>query len=168
MQVLNRFNIPPFVSGGFAVQEHGYPRFTVDVDIIVPDVGFAREKLSLNGFEQNPGPSMTVTDRETKVDVDVLPGGGKVGPDPVEFPVPTVVSEHPQILTSPGLISLKLSSYMGSPICRAQDYADAIKLIEVYRPPRHSPVDHRVQPLFHSLWDQILSDDLIHFIDPQR
>jgi hypothetical protein len=52
--------------GGFAVQEHGYPRFTVDVNIIVPDVELAREKLSMNGFRANPGSTMTVTDRETK------------------------------------------------------------------------------------------------------
>ena len=54
--VLKLFNIPHYICGGFAVQEHGYPRFTVDVDTIVPDVDFAIEKLSLNGFRQNPGP----------------------------------------------------------------------------------------------------------------
>ena len=51
LKVLKLFNIPHYVCGGFAVQEHGYPRFTVDVDIIVPDVEFAVEKLSLNGFK---------------------------------------------------------------------------------------------------------------------
>ena len=51
LKVLKLFGIPHYVCGGFAVQEHGYPRFTVDVDIIVPDVEFAREKLSLNGFK---------------------------------------------------------------------------------------------------------------------
>ena len=30
-----------------------YPRFTVDVGIIVPDVGFVYEKLSLNGLNDN-------------------------------------------------------------------------------------------------------------------
>ncbi len=59
------------------MQEHGYPRFTVDVGIIVPDVAFAIEKLSLNGFKANPGSEMTVTDREAKVEVDLLPGGKK-------------------------------------------------------------------------------------------
>lgn len=44
LKVLKLFNIPHYVCDGFAVQEHGYPRFTVDVDIIVPDVPFAREK----------------------------------------------------------------------------------------------------------------------------
>ena len=158
LAVFKRFHIPHYVCGGFAVQEHGYPRFTADVDIIVPDVNFAREKLSLNGFKANPGSSMTVTDRETKIEIDVLPGGGKVGPGPVNFPIPTIVSEHPQILELHLLILLKLSSYLGSPIRRAQDYADAIKLIEVNRPSRELPIDPSVQALFHSLWDQIFAE----------
>src|SRR5215831_4919522 len=76
LRVLKLFGIPHYVCGGFAVQERGYPRFTVDVDIIVPDVAFAIEKLSLNGFSENHGPSMTVMDRETRVEVGLLPGGG--------------------------------------------------------------------------------------------
>jgi hypothetical protein len=155
LKVLKLFNIPHTVCGGFAVQEHGYPRFTVDVDIIVPDVQFARQKLAMNGFKANPGSQMTVTDRETKVEIDVRPGGGKVGPGPVSFPMPTKVSEEPQILTLDNLISLKLSSYMGSPIDRAQDYADAIKLIQVNQPPRDFGIDVAVRELYQTLWDQI-------------
>jgi hypothetical protein len=155
LKVLKLFNIPHYVCGGFAVQEHGYPRFTVDVDIIVPDVQFARDKLSMNGFKANRGSNMTLTDRETKVEIDVLPGGGKVGPGPVSFPMPTKVSRRPQILTLDYLISLKLSSYMGSPIGRAQDYADAIKLIQVNHPSRDFGVDPEVRELYHTLWDQI-------------
>lgn len=64
LKVFRLFHIPHYVCRGFAVQEHGYPRFTVDVDIIVPDVQFAIEKLSLNGFKANSGSKMTVTDRE--------------------------------------------------------------------------------------------------------
>src|SRR5947207_12406603 len=80
LKVLKLFNIPHYVCGGFAVQEHGFPRLTVDVDIIVPDVvQFAREKLAMNGFKKSPGSRMTVTDRETKVEIGVLPGGGKIG-----------------------------------------------------------------------------------------
>src|SRR3984893_15911147 len=97
LKVLKLFNIPHYVCGGFAVQEHGYPRFTVDADIIVPDVQFAIEKLSLNGFKANPGSKMTVTDRETKVEIDVLPGGGRIGPGPLTLPMPTNVSDEPQI-----------------------------------------------------------------------
>jgi hypothetical protein len=64
------------------VEEYGYPRLTVDMDIIVPDVQLAREKLCMNGFKENPRSTMTVTDRETKVQVDLLPAGGKVDPGP--------------------------------------------------------------------------------------
>ena len=80
VKVFALFRIPHYVCGGFAVQEHGYPRFTVDVDIIVPDVDFAREKLCMNDFQGNPGSKMTVTDRETKVEIDLRPGGSKVDP----------------------------------------------------------------------------------------
>ena len=97
----------------------------------------------------------TVTDRDTKVEIDVLPGGGKVGPGPVPFPMPTRISDKPQIVTLRELISLKLSSYMGSPINRAQDYADAIKLIQANQPARDFDVDGRVRDLYITLWDGI-------------
>jgi hypothetical protein len=155
LKVLKLFSIPHYVCGGFAVQEHGYPRFAVDVNIIVPDVQLAREKLSMNGFKANTGSKMTVTDRETKVEIDVLPGGGRVGPGPVGFPMPRKVSDKPQILALRDLIAVKLSSYMGSPIDRAQDYADAIKLIQVNHTSRELDVDEQIRDLYHTLWDRI-------------
>jgi hypothetical protein len=127
------------------------PGLTVDVDIIVSDVQFAREKLSMNGFKENPGFLMTVTDRETKVEIDVLPGGGKVGPGPVNFPMPTKVSEKPQILTPAELISLKLSSYLGSPFDRARDYGDVAELIKANRPSRQLGVDPGVRDEYHKI-----------------
>src|SRR5580698_7795539 len=45
VKVLAFFHIPYYVCRGFAVQEHGYPRFTVDVDIIVLDVQLAQDNL---------------------------------------------------------------------------------------------------------------------------
>jgi hypothetical protein len=153
LKVLKLFNIPHYVCGGFAVQEHGFPRLTVDVDIIVPDVQFAREKLSMNGFKENPGPKMTVTDRETKVEIDVLPGGGKIGPGPVTFPMPIKTSDKPQILTLTELISLKLSSYIGNPFDRARDYGDVAELIKANRPSRQLGVDPKVQDEYHKIWD---------------
>ncbi len=153
LKVLKLFNIPHYVCGGFAVQEHGFPRLTVDVDIIVPDVQFAREKLSMNGFKANPGYKMTVTDRDTKVEIDVLPGGGKVGPGPVTFPMPTKVSNKPQILTLAELISLKLSSYMGSPFDRARDYGDVAELIKANHPSRPLNIDPRVREEYQKVWD---------------
>src|SRR6266516_969596 len=102
LKVLKLFKIPHYVCGGFAVQEHGYPRFTVDVDIIVPDVQLAREKLCMNGFKENPGSKVAVMDRETKVEVDLRPGAGQI--------TPTHVSSESQILALQNLISSKLST----------------------------------------------------------
>src|SRR6266851_2177293 len=152
VKVLALFHVPHYVCCGFAVQEHGYPRFTVDVDIIVPDVQFALEKLSMNGFKANPGSKMTVTDRETKVEIDLLPGGSKVDPGPLTLPIPTHVSNKPQILTLQSLISCKLSTYLGCGIQRAQDYADVVKLIEANHLPREYGVDPKVHDTYHNIW----------------
>jgi len=153
LKVLKLFNIPHYVRGGFAVQERGYPRFTVDVDIIVPDVEFAIEKLSVNGFKQNPGSKMTVTDRETKVEVDLLPGGKKIDPGPLPLPMPTHVSDKPQILSLEKLISAKLSTYMGRGIDRSRDYADVVELVKANHLPREYNVDPRVRDEYHKIWD---------------
>jgi hypothetical protein len=151
--VLKLFHVPHYVCGGFAVQERGYPRFTADVDIIVPDVDFALQKLSMNGFKQNPGSKMTVTDRETKVEVDLLPGGQRVDPGPLALPMPTLVSDEPQILSLEKLISAKLSRYLGRGIDRAQDYADVIELVKSNRPPRDFGVDPEIRDEYHRIWD---------------
>jgi hypothetical protein len=155
VKVLALFHIPHYVCGGFAVQEYGYPRFTVDVDVIVPDVEFAREKLCMNGFKANPGSRMTVTDSETKVEIDLLPGGNKVDPGPLTLPLPTDVSDSPQLLTLEGLISSKLSTYIGRGIQRIQDYADVAKLIEANRLSREYGVDAKVRDVYHSIWDEL-------------
>jgi hypothetical protein len=54
VRVLAEAGIPSLVVGGYAVQEHGYARFTSDVDIIVPDVAAARTVLTINGFARIP------------------------------------------------------------------------------------------------------------------
>ena len=155
LRVFKLFQIPHYVCGGFAVQELGYPRFTVDVDIIVPDVEFALEKLSLNDFRVNPGPRMTVTDRETKIEVDLLPGGKSVDPGPLTLPVPKAVSETPQILSLEKLISAKLSTYMGTGISRLRDASDVVELIKANKLAREYPVDSKVRSEYEKLWDGI-------------
>jgi hypothetical protein len=153
LRILKLFDIPHYVCGGFAVQERGYPRLTVDVDIIVPDVEFAIEKLSMNGFQQNRGSKMTVTDRETRVEVDLLPGGRKVDPGPLTLPMPAEVSDKPRILTLDKLISAKLSTYMGRGIERSQDLADVVKLVQANQLPRDFGVDLKVRDEYCKIWD---------------
>jgi hypothetical protein len=98
---------------------------------------------------------MTVMDRETKVEVDLLPGGGKLDPGPLTFPVPALVSSKPQILTLQSLISSKLSTYIGRGIDRVRDYADVVELMKVNRLPRDYDVDVKVRELYHKLWDEL-------------
>jgi hypothetical protein len=59
VEVLTDHYIPHLIVGGLAVHEHGYPRMTIDVDIVVPDVIEAMEWLtaSLAGpFYRVPNP----------------------------------------------------------------------------------------------------------------
>jgi len=153
VRVLAEGNIPSLVVGGYAVQENGYARFTSDVDIVVPNVAAARARLTLNGFRENPGSSMTVTDRISKVEVDLLPGGGSVGPGPLLLPVPTELSPEPAIADLKTLLEIKLSSYLGSPLNRAKDFSDVVELIKANSPPRDLPLHPLVRDQYLATWD---------------
>ena len=142
VRVLALFNISHYVSGSFAVQEHGYARFTMDIDIIVPDTAFAREKLTAYGLE-----------------VNLLRGGARADSGPVALPMPQTVSDEPQILDLERLISVKLSSYIGAGIHRIQDYSDAVELMKANHLPRDYGVDARVRNLYQRTWDGLRPDD---------
>src|SRR5690349_9494617 len=76
--ILADHQIPHLIAGGVAVQEHGYFRVTLDVDIIVPDVLDAREILTANlsgPFQQYPGCQETVRDKRNGVLIHLLPAG---------------------------------------------------------------------------------------------
>jgi len=151
-------DIPSLVVGGYAVQENGYPRFTQDVDLVVPDVSEARGILSISGFRENPGSSMTVTDRQTKFEVDLLPGGGAVGKGPLLLPIPTEVTRTPNIADLKTLIEIKLSSYLGNPGSRLKDAADVVELIKANRIPREFTLNPKVKAEYERLWDELAAD----------
>lgn len=148
LKVLKRFHIPHFASGGFAVQESGYPRFAQDFDLIVPDVSIAREKLAKYGL------------MNSKVWVNLIAGGSGVGSSPVRFPMPTTVSDQPQLLPLHDLLSVKLASYQESRIRHAQEYGDVVQLMKANHPPRDLPVHSAVKTLFEETWDGLLAKSL--------
>ncbi len=158
VRVLAEAGIPSLIVGGYAVQEHGYPRFTSDVDIVVPNVAAAREALTAYGFRPNPGSSMTVIHRVTKIEIDLLPGGGSVGPGPLSLPLPTQVSPQPTIVPLANLIEIKLSSYLGSPLSRLRDLADVIELIRSNQLPQDFPLAPQVEARYREVW-QGLADE---------
>jgi hypothetical protein len=96
---------------------------------------------------------MTLTDRITKVEIDLLPGGGSVGPGPLPLPMPSEVSTEPRITDLKTLIEIKLSSYLGSPDSRLQDLADVGKLIQANQPPRDLALHPAVAARYIALWD---------------
>lgn len=155
VRTLGEGGIPSLICGGMVVQEYGYARFTEDVDILVPNVSDAREYLSIRGFKPNPGSSITMTDRETKIEVDILPGGGSVGPGPLKLPLPSEVVLEPKMLSFEQLIAVKLSSYMGNNVIRNKDLSDVIELIKANLPPRNLDLPKEVEEEYTSLWDRL-------------
>jgi hypothetical protein len=116
--------------------------------------------LSIRGFKKNAGPSMALIERVTKVEVDLLPGGGSVGPGPLKLPLPTAVSEVPNIADLKTLIEMKLSSYLGSPTRRAQDLADVVQLVQANGLSREFGVDGAVRWQYLAVLDGLEADRL--------
>jgi hypothetical protein len=159
---LAHFDIPHLIVGGLAVQEHGYARLTLDVDVVVPDVLDAVKALTvdLSGpFVRVPGCEDRLLDRRTNVNVDFLRAGQVLKRGcKVPFPSPSRVSGTPQIVSLEVLISLKLDSWSANPASRLRDKADVVELIKH----RHLPRDLALAPiqqLYQETWDALRAED---------
>jgi hypothetical protein len=155
-------DIPHLIIGGVAVQEHGYPRVTIDVDIVVPDVLEAVELLTadLSGpFIRIGGVADRVEDRRNGVCIDLLPAERVVKSGcQVPFPKPTKPSEQLQIVGLEQLISLKLDSAANSPLRRLRDKTDVVELITRRSLPRTLVVAEPVRKFYLELWDAIQAE----------
>jgi len=155
-------DIPHLIIGGIAVQEHGYPRVTIDVDMVVPDVLEAVEFLtaSLTGpFYRVPDAADRVEDRRTHTFVDLLPAGSVVKSGcTVPFPQPTKATPDLQIASIEELISLKLDSWKNSPLKRLRDKTDVVELILRRKLPRSLAINPAVRPLYEETWDAIRAE----------
>jgi len=140
---LDAEGIPYAIVGAMALNEFGYQRTTVDVDVLLTPQGLATFKARVLGrgyVEKFPG-SRGFRDAEHSVDIDVVltgafPGDGK--PKPVVFPDPAVAAlrgTSVALLPLPMLIELKLASGMTAPH-RLKDLADVQELIRIQRLPR--------------------------------
>jgi hypothetical protein len=160
--VLADHDIPHLIVGGVAVQEHGYPRVTIDVDVVVPDVLEAVEFLtaSLTGpFYRVPEVHDRVEDRRNGVFIDLLPAGKVLRRGcKVPFPQPGKVAEELQIVKLEELISLKLDSWSNNPAKRLRDKADVTELILRCKLPRDLAVDPAVKTLYLETWDALQAE----------
>ena len=157
--VLADHDIPHLVVGGLAVQEHGYPRVTIDVDIVVPDVLEAVEFLTASltrPFYRVHGVHNRVEDRRNGVMIDLLPAGRVFRRGcKVPFPQPGKIAEQIQIASLEELISLKLDSWAGSPVRRHKDKTDVIELIARRKLPRDLAVNPAVRAHYLETWDAL-------------
>jgi hypothetical protein len=139
---LDELGVPYAIAGGMALFEHGYRRFTEDIDILVTqrDLKTIHEKLEGRGYLPPFPRAKNLRDTELGVRIEFLiagqfPGDGK--PKPVAFPDPSRVAESRsgiRCLNLPTLIELKLASGMTDP-GRQKDLADAIELIKLLELP---------------------------------
>ena len=161
-EILAHYHIPHLIVGGFAVQEHGYPRLTIDLDIVVPDVLEAVEFLTadLSGpFARVTGCEDRVKDNRNNTFIDLLPAGKVVKRGcKVPFPLPQKTDDRPQIVDLATLISLKLDSWNNSPLRRTQDKADVVELIIRRKLPRDFAVAEPIHNLYLELWDGLQAE----------
>jgi hypothetical protein len=166
--VLDEQGIPYAVVGAMALNEWGYRRVTVDVDLLLTPDGLAALKAAVLGrgyVEKFPG-SRGLRDTEARVNIDVVltgeyPGDGK--PKPVVFPDPAqaaVRGARVALLPLNSLIELKLASGLSAPH-RLKDLADVLELIRALSLPRETAdsLDPSVRGKYEELWEAAQTPD---------
>ncbi len=157
---LDDSSIPYAIVGAMALNEFGYQRVTVDVDVLLTRAGLEAFKKAFLGrgyVEKFPG-SKGVRDTANNVVIDVLisgefPGDGK--PKPVAFPDPSTAIRRGSISWLPleKMIELKLASGLSAPH-RLKDLADVLELIKATSLPRDlsAKLDVSVRAKYDELW----------------
>lgn len=160
-RVLDEQQIPYAVIGAMALNEWGYRRVTVDVDVLLSSEGLDRLRRAVlgRGYVEKFAGSRGLRDTETGVTIHVVlageyPGDGK--PKAVAFPDPeqaAVKGERVALLPLANLIELKLASGMSAPH-RLKDLADVLELVKALALPRDTAdsLDPSVRPKFDELW----------------
>jgi hypothetical protein len=139
-QLLAALDCPAVVAGGWAVWRHGFVgRVTQDLDIVLPANQLAAflQAAALSGFVRlslPPGRWPKLQHKDTGIDVDVLPEGGRPGttnkPAPTTIPHPTELGAGGtslRYIDLPHLVELKLAAG------RIGDEHDVVELIRANR-----------------------------------
>jgi len=161
---LDELQISYAVAGAMAMFQHGYRRFTEDVDLLVTRDGLQRIHQALDGLGYVPPfkGSKQLRDADTGVKIEFLvtgdyPGDGK--PKPVTFPEPSEVAVEKdgiRYLNRVMLVTLKIASGMTNP-ARLKDLADVQELIKHLQLPREfgEQMHPYVQEKYRELWDAV-------------
>ena len=170
VQRLQEEDIPYALLGGLALAEHGFPRLTEDIDLLLTPAGLQRFHQRLVGREYRPassGAHKTMRDTETGVRIEIVTTGEYPGdglPKPIAFPDPaapgaTIQIEGIRVVTLETLIELKLASGTSAPH-RLRDLADVQDLIVRLELPLSwgDRLDPSVQPAYRDLWEKAQGD----------
>ena len=136
---LNTYGVDYSVIGAVALNQHGYRRFTEDIDLLMTEEGletFRRELVGRGYRPAFPGATKNFRQTENNVPIEVIvsgeyPGDGR--PKPIRFHSPEerfVVIDGVKTVDLPKLVELKLASGM-SGLARLKDLADVQELIRV-------------------------------------
>lgn len=163
-RTLDAQRIPYAVIGAMALNEFGYRRATVDVDVLLTAEGlaaFKQDNLGRGYAEKFPG-SRSLRDTEHGVDIDVVlagsyPGDGK--PKPIAFPDPESTAERGAriaLLPLHRLLELKLASGISAPD-RLRDLADVQEVIRILSLPKTlaAKLDASVREKYLELWHSV-------------
>jgi len=159
--LLSAHRIPYALVGAMALNEYGYRRVTVAVNVLLTRDGldaFKRAHLGRGYVDEFPG-SRGMRDTEHGVDIDVLlageyPGDGK--PKPVVFPDPGIAAvDGPRVRLLPlaKLLEMKLASGLTAPH-RLRDLADVLEVIRIQALPESfaNELDPYVREKYCELW----------------
>ena len=136
---LERHDIDYAVVGAVALNQHGFQRFTTDIDLLLTSDGLGQFRKKLVGLGYRPafeGARKKFRTTVENIPVDVITTGEFPGdglPKPVAFPDPadfSVVIDRVKTITLEKLIELKLASGMTAGD-RLKDLADVQELIKL-------------------------------------
>lgn len=160
---LDEENIPYAVIGGMAVTEHGHPRLTLDVDVLLTPAGLDKFRTQLVGrgyIAAFPGAKKIFIDAESRVKIEIITAGEFPGdglPKPVQFPDPagdSIERDAVRFITLEKLVELKLASGLSAPH-RLRDLADVQDLIISAHLPLalKEKLDASVRAEYSRLWE---------------
>ncbi|MDQ3650724.1 MAG: nucleotidyltransferase family protein [Acidobacteriota bacterium] len=136
---LERLGISHSVIGAVALNQHGYRRFTEDIDLLLTKEGLKEFQDKLVGLGYRPafeGATRRFRTTQENVTIEIITAGEYPGdglPKPVVFPNPEgnyVVIDGIKTITLEKLVELKLASGMTA-LDRLKDLADVQELIKV-------------------------------------
>jgi len=166
---LDEAGIPYAVLDAIALGQHGMPRMTLDIDVLLTPQGLAQFKARYLGrgyVPAFPGAEKTFRHGDTGVRIEVITTGEYPGdglPKPVSFPDPQEASVEiggVRVIALERLIELKLASGMTA-AHRLRDLADVQDLIRFLGLPEElaERLDGSVRPVYQKLWSQSQAPD---------